>query len=247
MTARHLAEHGAEVLRVRAPHRRDSDAVNFDTAWGKRTTIADLRSETGRDNVRALAAGADFIVQSYRPGALGRRGLSPEEAAKLRPGIIYVSASCYGSGGPWAERGGYDPVAQTASGVALEEALEGKPRPVRTITMNDYLTAFLGAAGAVTALMRRAREGGSYHVRVSLTRSSMWLYSFGTLPGAERYLAQPYADPAPPRLATQATPFGMITSLLPGVEYSATPAYWARPPEPAGASPLQWLPRCRVA
>jgi len=71
----------------------------------------------------------------------------------------------------------------------------------------------------------------------------MWLHGFGMLEGAERHLHLPYADPAPPQLVTRQTPFGMITALLPGVDYSATPAYWSRPPEPAGASQPVWLPR----
>ena len=91
--------------------------------------------------------------------------------------------------------------------------------------------------------MRRAREGGSYHVKVTLTRSSMWLQSFGLLQGAEKFVHLPYADPVAPMLSTQATPFGMMTSLSPGVEYSETPAYWQRPTEPAGASLPVWLPR----
>jgi crotonobetainyl-CoA:carnitine CoA-transferase CaiB-like acyl-CoA transferase len=239
--AKLLGEHGAEVLRLRSPWRNDGDGVMFDTAWGKRTALLDLKSDAGRATARGLLAGADFLVQSYRPGALDRAGLSPAEAAKLRPGIVYVSASCYGSGGPWMERGGYDPHAQTAAGVALDEAVDGKPDPVSTVTLNDYLTAYLGAAGAVVALMRRAREGGSWHVRVSLTRSSMWLKTFGLLAEAGQYTHRPYTDPAPPRLITQQTPFGMLTALAPGVEYSATPAYWSRPSEPAGASQPVWL------
>lgn len=240
MVGRYLGEHGADVLRVRNARRRDSDAVQFDTAWGKRTAVADLKNREGLAAVRGLLGRADVVVQSFRPGALDRLGLSPAEVAARRPGIVYVSVSCYGSGGPWAERGGYDPLAQTAAGIALAESFEGKPRPVRTITLCDYLTAFMGAAGAVTALRRRAREGGSYHVKVSLTRAAMWMRSFGTVDGAAEHVHLPYADPVPPRLVTQRTPFGMLTALLPGTEYSRTPPYWARPCEPAGASDLTW-------
>jgi hypothetical protein len=139
------------------------------------------------------------------------------------------------------ERGGYDPLGQTAAGVALDEAVEGKPQAVSTVTLNDYLTAYLGAAGAAVALARRAREGGSWHVKVSLTRSAMWLKGFGLLADAGRYTHHPYTDPAPPRLVTQHTPFGLITALAPGVEYSQTPAQWSRVPEPAGLAQPHWL------
>ena len=243
MLSRFLGEHGADVLRVKPPHHRDTEIVAFDTGWGKRTALGDFRQAADLGVLQSLASGADIVVQSYRPGALDRHGLSPAELAKRRPGLIYVSVSCFGADGPWGGRGGYDPIAQSAAGVAHTETVDGRPRQARTVTINDYLTAYLGAAGAVTALMRRARDGGSYHVKVTLTRSSMWLQSFGLLQGAEKFVHLPYADPVAPMLSTQATPFGMMTSLSPGVEYSETPAYWQRPTEPAGASLPVWLPR----
>jgi crotonobetainyl-CoA:carnitine CoA-transferase CaiB-like acyl-CoA transferase len=242
MLARFLGEHGAEVLRLRSPYRKDSDAVNFDTAWGKRTALVDLKTDAGVATARRLLSGADVLVQSYRPGVLERLGLSVAEAAKLRPGLVYVSASCYGSGGPWRERGGYDPLGQTAAGIALDEAVDGKPQAVSTVTLNDYLTAYLGAAGAAVALARRAREGGSWHVKVSLTRSAMWIKTFGLLADAKKHAHHPYTDPGPARLVTQSTPFGRLTALAPGVEYSATPATWSRVPEPAGLALPEWLP-----
>ena len=243
MTGRFLAEHGSDNLRVVSPRRPDTQMVAFDTGWGKRTTLADFRRAEDMARLQQLVREGDIIVQSHRPGALERHGLSAAEAARLRPGIIYVSVSCFGDSGPWRERGGYDPIAQSASGVCHTETFEGTPRQGRTLTINDYLTAYLAAAGVMSALLRRAREGGSYHVKVSLTRSSMWLQSLGLLPGVERYAHLPYENPLPPLMTTRATPFGMISSLSPAMEYSATPPYWERPCEPAGASMPVWLPR----
>ena len=71
-----------------------------------------------------MIEGADIFAHSWRPGSLDRRGLSPEELARRRPGLIYVSVSCYGYDGPWATRAGYDPLGQVASGLAAGEGFD---------------------------------------------------------------------------------------------------------------------------
>ena len=116
-----------------------------------------------------LTETADVFAHSWRPGSLDRRGLSPEALAKLRPGIIYVSVSCYGYDGPWASRAGYDPLGQVASGHAAGEGSTEAPIMASTFTLNDYLAAYAAAAGVDAALLQRARFGGSYHVKASLT------------------------------------------------------------------------------
>ena len=239
--ARFMAEQGADVLHVSRPYGADSNAVSWDTGWGKRHAVADLRRAGDDERLRALAGDCDMFVQSWRPGALDRHGFSPKDLSAIRPGIIYVSASCYGSGGPWGDRGGYDPNSQTATGLVHGESFEGPPRMARTVTVNDYLTAYLGAAGALAALLRRAREGGSYRVSVALAASGMWVQSLGLMPEAQEFAALPYGDPVEPHRIAMASAFGTLSGLAPAAEYSETPAYAARPPEPPGASPLQWL------
>ena len=102
-------------------------------------------------------------------------------------GLIYVSVSCYGSDGPWATRAGYDPLGQVASGLAAGEGSLDAPLMASTFTLNDYLAAYLAAAGVNSALLRRAREGGSYHVKTSLTAASCYVQMLGQLP--RQYLA----------------------------------------------------------
>ena len=242
MVSRTLAEQGADVLHVSSPEERDKEAIAIDTGWGKRSAYCDLKRAGEPERLRALLAEADFLVQSWRPGALARHGLSPQQAAALRPGLIYVSVSCYGDGGPWGARGGYDPTAQSVSGIALSEARDGRPRQPRTSTVNDYLAAYLAAAGALSALLKRAREGGSYHVKVSLAGSSMWLQRLGQMPEAAAHVAQPWYEPVKPVFVTAPSPYGLLRALKPPLEYSETEARWDRAPEPAGASPLEWLP-----
>src|SRR5471032_125837 len=83
--ARALAEHGAEVLKITAPHLPDSGAFELDTGIGKRAAHLDLRDAQDAATLRDLASSADVFSQSYRPGALAGRSFAPEDLAKLRP------------------------------------------------------------------------------------------------------------------------------------------------------------------
>jgi crotonobetainyl-CoA:carnitine CoA-transferase CaiB-like acyl-CoA transferase len=140
--ARLLAEHGADVLHLSSPSRREDDAILLDTGWGKRSALLDLATPDGAASARQLLRDADVVIQSFRPGALARHGMGPSELTGIRPGVIYVSVSCYGDDGPWGRRGGYDPVAQAVSGIAFTEGGE-VPRLAATETVNDYLAANL--------------------------------------------------------------------------------------------------------
>jgi len=244
VAARVLAEQGAEVLHVSAPLNPDDFRVVLDTGFGKRNAFIDLKRPADLERVKALLSRADVFVQSFRPGSLEKRGLSPAEVAQLRPGVVYVSVSAYGGTGPWKTRGGYEPVGQTVSGLAIAEGSAESPVLAPTFTLNDYLAAYLAAAGATAALVRRAREGGSYHVQVSLARCSMWLQELGRLP-LEQWPVRALGDPLLPAaresdfMETQCV-FGRLRHARPIVDFSATPARWDRGPEPLGASLPDW-------
>jgi hypothetical protein len=244
VTARVLAEQGAEVLHVSAAHQPDGQTIDIDTGFGKRSAFINLDVPQDAERLRELIRQSDVFVQSWRPGALSRRGFSPAEVADIRPGIIYVSLSCYGTEGPWATRGGYEPLGQTVSGLAIGEGSQEEPMLACTFTLNDYLTAYLAAAGTVGALLRRSREGGSYHVKASLTQTSMWVQALGRLPeaswpgapqGVSQFPALPETD-----FARTDSVFGEIRHPRPIVEYSGSPAFWSKAPTPAGASLPAW-------
>lgn len=245
VVSRQLAEQGADVLHVSAPHQPDPAHIVVDTGFGKRSAFVNLDSHGEIERFRELIAQSDVFAHSWRPGSLDARGLSPQALATLRPGIIYVSVSCYGYEGPWASRAGYDPLGQVVSGLAVGEGSLDRPALASTFTLNDYLAGYLGAAGVMGALLRRAQEGGSYHVKVSLTSCSMWLQELGQLP-PEQWPDGPNGIASLPRpagkeLTVTRSVFGEIEHPLPIVDFSETPARWDRPPEPAGASPLRWL------
>ena len=239
-TGRMLAEHGAEVLHVTTPKEQEHVHVMMDTGFGKRAAYIDLSEVADVAQLRELAKKADIFIQSWRPGGLARKGFSPRDVAAIRPGIVYVSISCYGDEGPWAARGGYEPIGQVATGLSATEGTFEEPKNAPTVTMNDYLTAYLAAAGATGALVRRAREGGSYHVKTSLCQASMWVLGRGIL--KQPIEAPPLSAyvPGEGEILSMKSSFGDLKYVAPIAQFSETPASWATPPEPAGASAAQW-------
>ena len=96
----HPAEHGADVLRITASHIAARDDQEYDTGHGKLSARLDLRQLDDLETLRGLVREADVFSQGYRPGTLGNRGLSPEELAKLRPVLVYVSLCAFSYKGP---------------------------------------------------------------------------------------------------------------------------------------------------
>ncbi|HLZ71601.1 MAG TPA: CoA transferase [Dehalococcoidia bacterium] len=240
--ARTLAEHGAEVLRVGTDRLPNNESQTIDTGHGKRSTVLDLANPSGIEQLKALIRDADVFSQSYRPGSLASRGFSLDAVMALRPGIIYVTLSAFSHAGPWRDRRGFDTLVQAVSGIADEYALDGRPR-LYPVSALDYITGYLAAFGVMVALGRRAREGGSYHVRVSLAQTGRWLTAQGRI-APERVAAAP-ADLTPERLAALSTtsdsPFGRLRHLAPVVQMSETPARWERPAVPLDHDEPRWL------
>jgi crotonobetainyl-CoA:carnitine CoA-transferase CaiB-like acyl-CoA transferase len=232
--AKTLAEHGADVLKITAQHLPDSGAIELDTGIGKLAAFLDLRTAGGVSTLGRLLQGADVFSQSYRPGALARRGFSPEEVARLRPGIVCASLNAWGQTGPWKDRRGFDSIVQTVSGMALAQG-DGSTPKLLPCSAIDYVSGYLMAYGVMVALARRAAEGGSWLVRVALARTGRWIVDRGTV------------DPAAPLAAiadglTQETdsPAGRITHLRPVLRMSDTPPRWDLPPVPLGYSRPEW-------
>jgi crotonobetainyl-CoA:carnitine CoA-transferase CaiB-like acyl-CoA transferase len=247
--ARTLAEHGADVLKVTAAHLPNLGYQEFDTGHGKLSTYLDLRQAGDVESLRGLVRQADVFSQGYRPGALGAKGFSPEELAALRPGLVYVSLSAFGHTGPWADRRGFDTVVQAVSGITQRqtEVVPGKrPGPdFYPASAIDYCTGYLMAFGAMAALGRRAREGGSWLVRISLAQVGKWIVDLGEVdPVAARDAP---AEFRPEELESWSmvseTPAGPLRHLKPVVQLPETPPYWARPAVPLGYHPPVWPER----
>jgi crotonobetainyl-CoA:carnitine CoA-transferase CaiB-like acyl-CoA transferase len=247
--ARTLAEHGADVLKITGAHLPNLGYQEFDTGHGKLSAQLDLREQRDVDTLRRLVRDADVFSQGYRPGTLGGRGLSPEELAAIRPGLVYVSLCAFSHAGPWASRRGFDTVVQTVSGITSRQAeiVPGKtPGPqFYPVSAIDYCTGYLMAFGAMQALARRAREGGSWLVRISLAQVGKWIVDLGEVPPGEARDAP--ADFTAAELENWSmvsdTPSGKLRHLRPVVQLSETPAYWARPSVPLGYHQPVWPAR----
>jgi crotonobetainyl-CoA:carnitine CoA-transferase CaiB-like acyl-CoA transferase len=247
--ARTLAEHGADVLRITAPHLPSSSDREDDTGHGKLSAHIDLREKDQLETLMGLVREADIFSQGYRPGTLAQRGFSPEDLARLRPGIVYVSLSAFGSKGPWASRRGFDTVVQTVSGITTRqgELFPGaQPGPqFYPVSAIDYLTGYLMACGTLVALARRVREGGSWSVRISLAQVGRWLVGLGQVPESELHdVSREFTPDELERWTTFSNaPGGRLQHLGPVVQLSETRPYWARPSVPLGFHAPVWPER----
>jgi crotonobetainyl-CoA:carnitine CoA-transferase CaiB-like acyl-CoA transferase len=244
VAGRTLAAHGADVLLISGPDLPAIPWLTIDTGRGKLSGFAELKSEQGQSALRDLLAEADIFSQGYRPRALAALGFSPEHAAHINPGIVYVSLSAYGHAGPWAERRGFDSLVQTSTGFNHAEGqaagVEGpKELPAQ---MLDHATGYLMAYGAMMAKARQSREGGSWHVRVSLAQTGRWLWNLGRVADGLK-TEDLKRDAVTAFIEETASGFGPLQAVSHAAVLSKTPAFWARPAMPLGSHPAQWPPR----
>jgi crotonobetainyl-CoA:carnitine CoA-transferase CaiB-like acyl-CoA transferase len=237
ISARTLAEHGADVLMVTAPHLPQIPEHVIDTSHGKRSCFLDLKQADDAARLKALVKGADVFSQGYRPGMMAKLGFAPEDLAKLRPGIVYTSISCYGADGPFSHRAGWEQVAQTMTGICHDN------RPERPMLLPaaacDYTTGYLAAYGVLLALARRAREGGSYHVRVSLCQSGMFIHRQGKVAFDKPDMELETAELDAIRIESHPRS-GSIRHLGPLLKLSETPPRWIRPTPQLGGDNPEW-------
>jgi crotonobetainyl-CoA:carnitine CoA-transferase CaiB-like acyl-CoA transferase len=232
-----LAAYGADVMLVNSPHLPNIEAI-ADTSRGKRSAHLDLRERSGREAMDALLKQVHVFIQGYRPGALQSLGFGPADVIARRPGAVYVSLSAYGTRGPWAARRGFDSLVQTAMGFnhAEAEAMgDAKPRPL-PMQILDEASGYLIAMGAAAALHRQQREGGSWHVQVSLAQTGHWLRGLGRVPGGAT-VAKPALEPY---LETSASGFGELRAVRHSARLGRTPARWTRPSMPPGSDAPAW-------
>jgi crotonobetainyl-CoA:carnitine CoA-transferase CaiB-like acyl-CoA transferase len=217
------------VLHIARDQAFEHEALVVDVNVGMRSAFVDLRNPEQNKRLKALVPATDVMVESYREGAMERLGFGPSEVANGHRGIVYLSLKANSATGPWATRGGFDMEGLSTSGFTLEEGAGGPPRFPPTLIMNDYIAGYLGACGAIAALRRRAREGGSYHVRVNLTRAAMWYASLGRFPDTKFDLSGPANRMISPEILVADSPYGRIRRLGPQVKLSRTPGKWRTP------------------
>ena len=224
-------------MKVARPDLPDSGMFDLDTGLGKLSTYLDFRDPAQADTLRGLIRQGDVFSQSYRPGALASHGFGPEALAAIRPGIVYVTLSAWGHEGPWRDRRGYDTVVQSANGMAFIKP-GGRPAFLPA-SPQDYVAGYLMAYGAMLALARRATEGGSWLVRLSLAGAGHWLRHLGSVDAKDGAADLPHAE-LQSYLAESDSPVGRLTHLAPVVRMSETPARWQRPAVPLGHDAPIW-------
>jgi hypothetical protein len=242
ITARTLAEFGADVLHLSRIDYPDHMNWRMETDLGKRSAYCDFRDPGDHEQFFRLLQDADVFTCSYID--LDQKGISPKTLATAKPGIISHELRCYDFEGEWANFRGFDMLAVAVSGyVDVEGSADAPLMPVQDI-FADYLAGYVGAAAITSALLLRALHGGSYQVRVSLTRMAMWAQEIGLIDAAVAYDGtKPWKDlVAEADLPVESidSPFGKITYLPSLISMTDVHGAFDRGTEPLGSSPLQW-------
>ena len=178
VATRTLAAWGADVLRLDSPHLPEIEAQCLDTLPGKRSALLDVSQRSGRARLEELLAVADVLVQGYRPGALARYGLAPEELDERHPHLSVVSLSAWGRDGPWAGRRGFDSLVQCSTGIAQAEGSTEKPGALPAQVL-DHATGYLAAGAVLLALAGVQRGEPARCISLSLARTAQWLMGAG--------------------------------------------------------------------
>ncbi|KAF0640992.1 hypothetical protein FPSE5266_03301 [Fusarium pseudograminearum] len=198
-----LSSFGADVIRVNPPHLPDINIMQLTLNAGKRTIAIDLRKPEEAALIKSLIADADVFIQGFRMNKMPKYGLGLNDILKMAGergrGIVHVSENCYGPDGYYAERPGWQQIADAAAGSAYVTGkslkLPNNEVVLPSLPVSDMTTGALGAVGTLLALRDRATKGGSYAVHASLVavntyalRPDVGLYSPETVAEcAERF------------------------------------------------------------
>lgn len=183
-----LGDFGADVIKVETPegdHVRRQGAIVEGLSWyfagfnrNKRSITLDLRSEEGRAVLRRLIAGADVLVENFRPGVLDSMGLGEAVLDELNPRLVVASVNGYGSTGPYRDRPAFDFIAQAMSGFM---SVNGTPEsgPLRCAPpITDLIAGLYAAFGVLAALRVRDRDGRGQRVEASMMMSMMSMFAY---------------------------------------------------------------------
>ncbi len=230
---RALAAFGADVLHVSGPTVPNVPAFVIDTGHGKRQAFCEFTDPTQLAALRRVAIEADVVVQGYRPGVVARVGLDESSLRADGFGGVYATVSAFGPDGPWADRAGWEQLAQAASGLCLDP--HGDERPtLLPCAFTDYTTGFVLAAGIMEALASALDDGVAERVDASLCQTAAWILRVGRL--AEAGTSAGFA----PAMLRSITDFGVVDHLGPCVEVDGLDVHWSHPTTPLGQGALSW-------
>lgn len=240
VATRDLAYAGADVLRVDSPRLPEIAWQHLDTGQGKRSTTLDLASRVDRQMLADLLETADVLVTGYRPGALDRYGLSPDELGERYPDLVIGSVSAWGREGPWRSRRGFDSIVQAATGIAMFESRDGdRPGALPAQALDHSAGHFLAAAIARSLVDQRA-DGRVSHVSVALARLAHELLG-SAAPGPSALDAA--APEQPPTTQTATADAGVVTFAAPVVGFPDAPERYASVATRWGSDAPAWTGR----
>ncbi|MCY4474498.1 MAG: CoA transferase [Chloroflexi bacterium] len=210
-----LADMGADVVKIEKPSGGDDtrrmgppflegeSAAFLAMNRNKRSVVLDFKNADGVAAMRRMLADADVIIENYRAGVMGRLGLDYDAVRELNPGIIYCSISGFGRTGPYAERAGFDLIAQGMSGVMSFTGIPGSP-PVKVgVPMADLNAGLYSAYGILSAYIHKLKSGEGQYLEVSIMEAALaytvWesasYFATGNVPpplGSAHRLSAPY-------------------------------------------------------
>jgi len=241
---RDMALYGADVLNIWRPRDSEIEAFAWDVQVGMRSTILDDAKED-REKFNRLLQNADVFFANKRPGFLKKHGLDAETLCEQKPGLIHATVVLHGEKGPWSNRPGFDEIGAAVSGVFTIEGSPTRPRQPVIVPIVDNVVGWLGTTGILAALRRRAIEGGSYRVVLSLTRTVLWFLSLGIFDKAYAKATAGSTDEhkyIAPDLFTAETSLGTYQGMTDQIVMSRTQGAFRTVLAPRGSSKPEWLP-----
>ena len=227
---RSLAEQGADVIHGRHPYLDHIFPFEIETGWGKKSAYLDYQSQRDRNHIFQLLQTAAVFIDGLRHGAMMEAGCTLEELTQRKKNLIIVQLDCYGFQGPWAERRGWEQLAQSCTGLAKIHSAGKEQLNLIPAYFNDYGTGILGALGVTAALIRRATEGGSWLVRVALAKTAMLATRYHNNTETPVPISQ---EDLETYLVDQDRRLGLLTRVAPPIQFERTPSLSAR----AGTAP----------
>ena len=183
--ARQLADWGANVIKIEAPPgpeepmggpREGSDFQNLHR--NKRSVTLNLKAPEGLAAFKRMVKKADVVVENFRPGVKKRLGIDYKALARINPRLVYASISGFGQDGPYADRPGFDQIAQGMGGLMSITGLPGNG-PVRVgIPVADLSAGLFAALGILVALLEREKSGKGQQIATSLLQAQIFMLDF---------------------------------------------------------------------
>jgi len=230
---RTLAALGADVLHVRGPSVPFVPAFVIDTGHGKRQAHCDFSDPEALGELRRVAVSADVVVQGYRPGVVEKYGLDEQSLRVEGFAGVYGSVSAYGPTGPWADRAGWEQLAQSTSGLCGDPLGDRKPEMLPA-AVTDYTTGFVAAGAVVRAVADQLRDGLQRRVETSLCQTAAWFVRVGDDVDVSD------AQVVSPTLVRTETEFGTLDHLGPCFSIDGLDIGWQWPTAPLGSGSLTW-------